>query len=199
MAPPGRPPQKLCFVTIGATASFNTLVSACFEQPFLDALSSAGYTDLLIQYGAEGRRIFDVFTMEVRVNARTQLNIEGFDFNAKGLAAEMRAVKGEGGREEGVVISHAGSGSILDALRLGVPLIVVPNPELLDNHQVELAEALAEQGYVVHGSLDDLPTALARSQTLRERQKQWPPVNSGQHRQARGLAGVMDEEMGFLD
>ncbi|KAK5050177.1 N-acetylglucosaminyldiphosphodolichol N-acetylglucosaminyltransferase catalytic subunit alg13, partial [Cryomyces antarcticus] len=47
--------------------------------------------------------------MEVRVNARTQLNIEGFDFNAKGLAAEMRAVKGEGGREEGVVISHAGA------------------------------------------------------------------------------------------
>lgn len=47
-----------------------------------------------------------------------------------------------------------GSGSILDALRVGVPLIVVPNHELLDNHQVELAEALAEQGYVVHGKLE---------------------------------------------
>jgi hypothetical protein len=47
-----------------------------------------------------------------------------------------------------------GSGSILAALRMAVPLIVIPNPELLDNHQVELAEALAEQGYVVHGSLE---------------------------------------------
>lgn len=47
-----------------------------------------------------------------------------------------------------------GSGSILDALRVGVPLIVVPNPSLLDNHQVELAEALQEQGYVVHGRLE---------------------------------------------
>ena len=47
-----------------------------------------------------------------------------------------------------------GSGSILDALRISVPLIVVPNPTLLDNHQVELAEELAAQGYVVHGHLE---------------------------------------------
>ena len=46
-----------------------------------------------------------------------------------------------------------GSGSILDALRIEVPIIVVPNPDLLDNHQLELAEALAEQNYVVHGQL----------------------------------------------
>ena len=49
---------------------------------------------------------------------------------------------------------RTGSGTILDALRLSVPLIVVPNEELLDNHQVELAEALAEQGYVVHGRIE---------------------------------------------
>ena len=46
-----------------------------------------------------------------------------------------------------------GSGSILDALRIAVPIIVVPNPELLDNHQAELAEELAIQGYVIHGHL----------------------------------------------
>lgn len=38
-------------------------------------------------------------------------------------------------------------------MRIEVPVIVVPNTELLDNHQVELAEVLAEQNYVVHGSL----------------------------------------------
>ena len=48
----------------------------------------------------------------------------------------------------------SGSGSILDALRISVPLIVVPNAELLDNHQVELAEALVEQEYVVHGHIE---------------------------------------------
>jgi beta-1,4-N-acetylglucosaminyltransferase len=48
---------------------------------------------------------------------------------------------------------RSGSGSILDALRIGAPLIVVPNTDLLHNHQVELAEELANQGYVVHGDL----------------------------------------------
>lgn len=38
-------------------------------------------------------------------------------------------------------------------MRIEVPIIVVPNTELLDNHQVELAEVLAEQNYVVHGDL----------------------------------------------
>lgn len=51
---------------------------------------------------------------------------------------------------------HKGSGSILDALRINVPLIVVPNPHLLDNHQVELAEELAKQGYVTHGKLESV-------------------------------------------
>jgi len=110
---------------------------------------------------------------------------------------------------------NPGSGSILDALRISVPLIVVPNPSLLDDHQTELAEALQEQGYVVHGKLtsvlsasisltrltvrSNLSAAIAESEELRKRQQAWPPVNSGVQRRAQGLAGIMDEEMGFLD
>ena len=52
-----------------------------------------------------------------------------------------------------LIFSWLGSGTILDALRIGVPLVVVPNTELLHNHQVELAEELAKQEYVVHGNL----------------------------------------------
>jgi len=78
-----------------------------------------------------------------------------------------------------------------------------------------LAEALQEQGYVVHGKLRSVPptsaffmsltgrsnlaAAIAESEELRKRQQAWPPINSGVHRRAQGLTGIMDEEMGFLD
>lgn len=43
-------------------------------------------------------------------------------------------------------MSHAGSGSVFEALSLGRPLVVVPNPILMDNHQAELAEHLEREG-----------------------------------------------------
>ena len=92
-----------------------------------------------------------------------------------------------------------GSGTILDALRTTVPTIVVPNNTLLDDHQTELAEALAAQEYVIHGRLENLGEALQEAETLRVKQKSWPPVNAGVQRQAKGLKGILDEEMGFLD
>ncbi len=49
--------------------------------------------------------------------------------------------------------SVIGAGTVLDAMRLDVPIIVVPNTSLLDNHQVELAEELERQGYVTYGHL----------------------------------------------
>ena len=49
------------------------------------------------------------------------------------------------------IILVEGSGSILEALRIDVPLVVVPNNTLLHNHQVEVAEILEEYGYVIYG------------------------------------------------
>ena len=148
--------RKLCFVTIGATAAFDSLIKTTLSPTFLEALQASGYTDLLLQHGKEGGAILKEFDIVNGTNSRTKygLTINSFDFNTQGLGQEMRAAKGQNGGAEGVVISHAGSGSILHALRIAVPLIVVPNPKLLDNHQVELAEALAAQGYVVHGRLE---------------------------------------------
>jgi beta-1,4-N-acetylglucosaminyltransferase len=39
-------------------------------------------------------------------------------------------------------------------MRMGVPLIVVPNPKLMDNHQEELALELERQGYVTRGDCE---------------------------------------------
>ena len=45
----------------------------------------------------------------------------------------------------------AGSGSIFEALSYGRPLIVVPNPLLMDNHQAELGTHLANLQHLVRG------------------------------------------------
>jgi beta-1,4-N-acetylglucosaminyltransferase len=207
--------SKLCFLTVGATASFSALIEAAVSPAFLTALDSQGYTELSVQYGQDGKQLFE--KCKSVAQGSSKLKVTGFDLDRAGLGRHMRRAKGVKDAVEGVVISHAGmrrlhatkmnaqnrflmrtlgSGSILDALRTGVPIIVVPNETLLDNHQVELAEALAEQEYVVHGRLAQLPQALADAEKLRQRSLEWPPVNSGPER---GLKGVMDDEMGFLD
>lgn len=40
-----------------------------------------------------------------------------------------------------------GTGTILDAWKLGLSIIVVPNTHLLDDHQTEMAKHLAKEGY----------------------------------------------------
>lgn len=155
--PTGAPPRKVCFVTIGATASFATLIQNVVSTAFFSLLTSFDYTDLIVQYGAGGEAKFNShYTQVTEAGKFENIKVSGFALDKRGLAPYMRLAKtggGEGG-VEGVVVSHAGSGTILDALRISVPIIVVPNEELLDNHQVELAEALAEQEYVVHGKVE---------------------------------------------
>lgn len=101
---------RFCFVTTGATANFDSLIRATLSPPFLKALEEGGYTDLVIQHGISGTRIFDEFmAANPKISyGRHRLRISGFDFKKEGLAAEMQFVKGEEGRLQGIVISHAG-------------------------------------------------------------------------------------------
>jgi len=47
-----------------------------------------------------------------------------------------------------LIISHAGTGTIIETLSLQQPLIVVINNTLMNNHQLEIAVKLAELGYI---------------------------------------------------
>ena len=46
-----------------------------------------------------------------------------------------------------LIISHAGAGTILEVLELKKSLITVINQDLMDNHQLELAEKMKSEGY----------------------------------------------------
>ncbi|OJJ49247.1 hypothetical protein ASPZODRAFT_23504 [Penicilliopsis zonata CBS 506.65] len=197
-------PMKVCFVTVGATASFEPLVSAVLDGRFLASLGELGYTNLLVQYGKDGRPIFDRFLQDrdsEEAATSHSIQVDGFDFNQAGLGREMRLAQENAaeGRRSGAIISHAGSGSILEALRLGIPLVVVPNSSLKDNHQEELARELQKQGYVVASHYEQLPSAIRQAEDLRARMMAWPPVDSVQTKRKQPLAGVMSDELGFLD
>jgi UDP-N-acetylglucosamine transferase subunit ALG13 len=83
----------------------------------------------------------------------------GYDFLPFGRIVELM-------HEADLVISHAGVGSIMCALRAGHVPIVFPRlaryGETVDDHQVELARALDERGTVVLAtSPDELIAAVA--------------------------------------
>jgi beta-1,4-N-acetylglucosaminyltransferase len=106
------PSRKVCFVTIGATAPFDALLSNVLDQPFLEALQKHEYTTLLIQYGKEGQTIFDAFTKNnpPGSSGRYDLDIQGFGFKSEGLVQEMRSTKANLSQkvDEGMILSHAG-------------------------------------------------------------------------------------------
>ncbi len=101
---------KFCFVTIGATAGFDSLVRAVLDAQFIRALEGHGYTDLIIQHGKDEGGIYRSFAGQPQdlKNVDGHLRVTGFDFNKAGLGQEMKGVKGNAQRKEGVVISHAG-------------------------------------------------------------------------------------------
>lgn len=100
--------QKVCFVTIGATAAFDPLLKAVLTPRFLQALQASGYTSLSLQYGKNGHDILADFEASGQAENHG-IEITGFDFNKQGLGQEMCAVKAGEDRAEGVVISHAGN------------------------------------------------------------------------------------------
>ncbi|KAL3479886.1 glycosyl transferase [Aspergillus californicus] len=195
-------PRKVCFVTVGATASFHLLLESILDPSFMLSLHEHGYTNLLIQFGKDGQTLFDNFVAKYppgHLNLHG-ITVEGFDFKKEGLDIEMRLAKANPAenRSSGLVMSHAGSGSILAALRFGIPLVVVPNPTLQDNHQEDLAKALEEEGYAVWSHYRELIPALDHAESLRSRMLAWPPVH-GVHKESQTLHEVVSEEMGYLD
>lgn len=109
MALEGDRHHKLCFVTIGATAAFDALINAVLSLDVLQALSHAGFAKILVQYGKDGKSLFESLISSQPHTQDLGLAFEGFDFDSDGLTEQMVAAR----QSEGVVISHAGKACTL--------------------------------------------------------------------------------------
>jgi beta-1,4-N-acetylglucosaminyltransferase len=100
--------MKVCFVTTGATAPFTGLIEAVLRPSSIIALQEAGYTHLLVQYGA-AKDVFDRCAQDARECMKSKFHeedliIEGIDFSPEGLKEQFRLVQ----QSKGLAISHAG-------------------------------------------------------------------------------------------
>ncbi|KAJ4776407.1 hypothetical protein LUZ62_015092 [Rhynchospora pubera] len=124
--------RREVFVTVGTTC-FDELVAAVDSEPVKAALFCRGFSHLKIQIGRG-----NYFPSKVSRQPGA-LEVDYFTFSPT-IADHLKSAS--------LVISHAGSESIFDTLRLGKPLVMVLNEDLMDNHQAELAEELASRKHL---------------------------------------------------
>ncbi|KAG9242699.1 hypothetical protein BJ878DRAFT_544005 [Calycina marina] len=150
--------NRKCLVTTGATAPFPELICAALQSGNLRWLAENGYTHVNFQVGTSMQYYTD---LREQMTTTEGLKLCAFAFHPD-LKDDMRDCLDGEGQVRGCCISAAGSGTILDALRVDLPLIVVPNLSLLDNHQQELANEMHRQGYVTKSTTNGLAKALRR-------------------------------------
>jgi len=120
------------FVTVGTT-QFDSLVHKVCEEEIQTVLKKAGYTCMVVQAGK----------CEAAPPSKTPLQVTWYNYKPS-ISEDMTSAD--------LVISHAGAGTCLEALEQGKPLIVVVNDQLMGNHQVELAERLAQDNHLVYAT-----------------------------------------------
>jgi len=120
------------FVTVGTT-QFDKLVNAMTSPVAMDWMASQGYDRLTIQHGRGKAPSF--------VDG-TELQCHAYDFKDS-LEDDICSAD--------LIVSHAGAGTIMEVLGRSdrKKLIVTINTDLMDNHQLELANAMAERGYLM--------------------------------------------------
>ncbi|XP_050348750.1 UDP-N-acetylglucosamine transferase subunit ALG13 homolog [Nymphalis io] len=137
-----QPEYKKCFVTVGTTR-FDLLCKFIQSSPVLLALRKMGCKNITVQIGNS--------------------DVEPGDFEKDGIKLHLYRFKNSLKADmtnADLIISHAGAGSCLEALDLNKPLLVVVNEDLMNNHQLELADQLHVDKHLYYCTCDTLATTL---------------------------------------
>ncbi|POS75403.1 UDP-N-acetylglucosamine transferase subunit alg13 [Diaporthe helianthi] len=157
-------------VTGGATVPFVGLLEEATSAEFLQTLRAQGFTHVYLQCGSVHDQILARLNSDGRGSG---LEMETFDFcrDLKSLFKEhCRGQKCV--QPAGVVMGHAGTGTIGDALEVDCALIIVANSTLMDDHQTAFAtEMAAEHPTIVQGKLGNLTTSISEAMEVIQENK----------------------------
>lgn len=169
--------QKTVLFTTGSTVTFKEILREITTPDFVSSLKEAlGVTNMIVQYGNEhdehtGRNLSEEFfnacleennlLQELGLQNVTLDHASGTTLFETGdkrfllevfpYSTELRSYM----ENADLVVSHAGTGTVIDVLRAHKPLIVVTNPKLMHDHQTEVADQLVRGNYCKKVNLDD--------------------------------------------
>ena len=124
--------EKQVLITVGTT-KFENLIKAIDTEKFYEMIIKNGFTKIIIQkgYGEYIPSNYKKYENKIKIQVSEIINNFGNVIKSSDL-----------------IISHGGAGIILESLKNERKVIVCVNDELMDNHQVELASSLHNEGYV---------------------------------------------------
>jgi beta-1,4-N-acetylglucosaminyltransferase len=120
------------FVSVGTTR-FDELINTVLGEDVLNALKAKGHSKVVVQTGNSD--------FQWEGPQTSPIPVELFKFKSS-LEEDISGAS--------LVISHAGAGTCLEVQKAQKPHIVVVNEDLMNNHQIELAEKLADNGHCEH-------------------------------------------------
>ena len=145
--------DRRCLITVGTT-NFDSLIRH-LDQPtaarrLLTHLHTLHFTHITLQLG--GTHTYDPNTLQQLASTFTPpFTVTTFTLSPSLLPTLTTSA---------LVISHAGAGSILETMRLQLPLLVVVNEQLMNNHQREVADELASRRHVWVTTVDRVLDAI---------------------------------------
>lgn len=150
--------EKYAFVTVGTTR-FDALVAAVLSPEFAAACQKHSVSRVRVQVGSSALPL-GIDQPDTGKETRCSIAQRGSSPVSFELFT-LRPSLADDIAGAAFIVSHAGAGSIFEALRADKPLIVVVNDALADNHQTELADAMSKRGYCRSCTPPSLASSLA--------------------------------------
>ncbi|RMZ99560.1 UDP-N-acetylglucosamine transferase subunit ALG13 -like protein [Brachionus plicatilis] len=164
--------MKIVFVTVGTT-KFEHLIETILSDNILDILKEQNFNKIILQIGNGNHQDQNLQNISREKNAAVTFKKKNLEIEAYRYKNTLK----DDLNKADLVISHAGSGSIIESLEANKKLVVVCNQDLMDNHQFELAEKMAKLDYLLYTTCSSLHSTLGLLKNPHLKFKRYQPGN----------------------